>query len=250
MAFCGAARPRLRQVGACSGMIVVEATTKCKPAGKEFCRQRTVHPVQRALDAAPVQRAPQLRGGQYGHPCRHQHVVPPCNRSFPLSRPDHPSVRFDMVSRSCSVQRAQCVRRLDDGGVRAGALSGQAGGPRCAVQQFSQPCASGQDGGDGAGLLRGTGGDRDRRGLERGGVPRVRLAVPAGARQDRAAGRGDPDYAGDVDGNAWWWRNFAGKHYQLENGYCEPKPDIVPPIMVGGGGERYLLRVVAEQAGD
>ena len=42
--------------------------------------------------------------------------------------------------------------------------------------------------------------------------------------------------------------NFAGKHYQLENGYCEPKPEIVPPVMVGGGGERYLLRVVAAHA--
>ena len=39
-------------------------------------------------------------------------------------------------------------------------------GPRRAVQQFSQPRASGEDGGDGAGLFRRAGGDRDRRGLE------------------------------------------------------------------------------------
>ena len=42
--------------------------------------------------------------------------------------------------------------------------------------------------------------------------------------------------------------NFAGKHYRMENAYCEPKPEPVPPIMVGGSGEKYLLRVVAEQA--
>ncbi|HXF60949.1 MAG TPA: LLM class flavin-dependent oxidoreductase [Caldilineaceae bacterium] len=41
---------------------------------------------------------------------------------------------------------------------------------------------------------------------------------------------------------------FHGKHYQIEGAYCEPKPEPAPPVMVGGSGERYLLRVVAEYA--
>ena len=41
---------------------------------------------------------------------------------------------------------------------------------------------------------------------------------------------------------------FHGKHYQLENAYCEPKPDPVPPVMVGGAGEKFTLRVVAQHA--
>src|SRR5215217_838168 len=48
------------------------------------------------------------------------------------------------------------------------------------------------------------------------------------------------------------WTNtpvtFHGKHYQLENAYCEPHPQPAPPIMVGGSGEKYLLRVVAQHA--
>lgn len=41
---------------------------------------------------------------------------------------------------------------------------------------------------------------------------------------------------------------FRGEHYQLDGAYCEPKPDPAPPIMVGGKGEKYLLRVVAQHA--
>jgi alkanesulfonate monooxygenase SsuD/methylene tetrahydromethanopterin reductase-like flavin-dependent oxidoreductase (luciferase family) len=41
---------------------------------------------------------------------------------------------------------------------------------------------------------------------------------------------------------------FAGEHYQIEGAYCEPRPKPVPPVMVGGHGERYLLRVVARHA--
>ena len=48
------------------------------------------------------------------------------------------------------------------------------------------------------------------------------------------------------------WTNtpvtYEGKHYTVKGAYCEPKPDPVPPVMVGGAGERYLLRVVAQHA--
>jgi alkanesulfonate monooxygenase SsuD/methylene tetrahydromethanopterin reductase-like flavin-dependent oxidoreductase (luciferase family) len=42
--------------------------------------------------------------------------------------------------------------------------------------------------------------------------------------------------------------NYRGEHYQLVNAYCEPRPHPIPPIMVGGSGEKYLLRVVARHA--
>jgi alkanesulfonate monooxygenase SsuD/methylene tetrahydromethanopterin reductase-like flavin-dependent oxidoreductase (luciferase family) len=41
---------------------------------------------------------------------------------------------------------------------------------------------------------------------------------------------------------------FTGTYYQVQDLPCEPKPNPLPPIMVGGGGEKLMLRLVAELA--
>jgi F420-dependent oxidoreductase-like protein len=43
---------------------------------------------------------------------------------------------------------------------------------------------------------------------------------------------------------------FKGKYYSIEEAYCNPKPvqKPHPPIIIGGSGEKHLLRVVAELA--
>ena len=42
--------------------------------------------------------------------------------------------------------------------------------------------------------------------------------------------------------------SYQGQHYQIAGAYCESRPDPIPPVMVGGHGEKHLLRVVARHA--
>ena len=41
---------------------------------------------------------------------------------------------------------------------------------------------------------------------------------------------------------------FEGKYYQVKNAYCEPTPNPVPPLLIGAGGEKIALRLVAKYA--
>jgi alkanesulfonate monooxygenase SsuD/methylene tetrahydromethanopterin reductase-like flavin-dependent oxidoreductase (luciferase family) len=48
------------------------------------------------------------------------------------------------------------------------------------------------------------------------------------------------------------WRQpkatFRGKYYHIEDAVCEPKPNPLPPILIGGGGKKITLRYVAQFA--
>ncbi len=66
---------------------------------------------------------------------------------------------------------------------------------------------------------------------------------PAGQRVDELA-----EYLQVV--KALWTEeraSFSGKYYSVEQAWCEPKPEPLPPIMIGGSKPR-MLRLVAQYA--
>jgi F420-dependent oxidoreductase-like protein len=60
------------------------------------------------------------------------------------------------------------------------------------------------------------------------------------------------DEAAEVIKRLWSEKQvtFEGRYYQLKEAYCEPKPvqQPRPAIMIGGSGEKLMLRVIAKHA--
>jgi alkanesulfonate monooxygenase SsuD/methylene tetrahydromethanopterin reductase-like flavin-dependent oxidoreductase (luciferase family) len=42
--------------------------------------------------------------------------------------------------------------------------------------------------------------------------------------------------------------SFQGKYYSIKDAYCSPRPDPVPPLLIGGFGPKRTLRIVAKYA--
>ena len=41
---------------------------------------------------------------------------------------------------------------------------------------------------------------------------------------------------------------FQGKYYSIQDAFCNPRPDPLPPLLIGGSGRKKMLRLVAQYA--
>ena len=60
------------------------------------------------------------------------------------------------------------------------------------------------------------------------------------------------DEAAEIIKLLWTQRqtSFDGRYYKVKDAYCEPKPvqQPRPPLMIGGQGEKLMLKVIAKHA--
>jgi alkanesulfonate monooxygenase SsuD/methylene tetrahydromethanopterin reductase-like flavin-dependent oxidoreductase (luciferase family) len=42
--------------------------------------------------------------------------------------------------------------------------------------------------------------------------------------------------------------SFKGQYYEIQDAYCEPRPDPSPPVLIGGVGEKLMLPLIARYA--
>jgi alkanesulfonate monooxygenase SsuD/methylene tetrahydromethanopterin reductase-like flavin-dependent oxidoreductase (luciferase family) len=90
---------------------------------------------------------------------------------------------------------------------------------------------------------------------------RLILGIGAGWKQDEYASYGYPfpssqvrleelEEAVTIIKKLWHESpaTYHGKHFAIEEAYCEPRPQIAPPLLIGGAGEKVTLRIVAKHA--
>jgi alkanesulfonate monooxygenase SsuD/methylene tetrahydromethanopterin reductase-like flavin-dependent oxidoreductase (luciferase family) len=42
--------------------------------------------------------------------------------------------------------------------------------------------------------------------------------------------------------------SFKGEYFEIDQAYCPPRPDPLPPLMIGGAGEQLMLPLIARRA--
>jgi len=92
---------------------------------------------------------------------------------------------------------------------------------------------------------------------------RLELGIGAGVQENEHIAYGYPflspkarverlNEAVEIIKKMWTEQNasYSGKHYQIHDAVCEPKPvqKPHPPIVIGGGGEQLTLKVTAKNA--
>jgi alkanesulfonate monooxygenase SsuD/methylene tetrahydromethanopterin reductase-like flavin-dependent oxidoreductase (luciferase family) len=135
-------------------------------------------------------------------------------------------------------RRNACLRSLDGLELRRGPLASIRPGADGLGAKLSQPGYAGQNGGDAAKSQPGPPDYGGRGRLESGRVPGLRLRLPS------AKIRLEQLEEAVVIVKRLWTEpgpvSFQGQYYHISDAYCEPRPNPVPTLLVGGGGRTTI----------